>query len=102
MANNKSLNQFYSEFMEEIELAADAETSGWTKKDFFTSITLEYLEDAGEVIDPIMCPFRSYGLQLNAYSISDDYSSLDIFVSMLADSVTPKTVSRMEVNAIIK
>ena len=102
MANNKSLNQFYSEFMEEIELAADAETSGWTKEDFFTSITLEYLEDAGEVIDPIMCPFRSYGLQLNAYSISDDCSSLDIFVSMLADSVTPKTVSRMEVDAVIK
>lgn len=102
MANDKSLNQFYSDFMEEVELAADAETSGWTKDDFLTSIMLEYLEDAGEVIDPIMCPFRSYGLQLNAYAIAEDNSSLDIFVSLLADSDTPKTVSQAEVDAAIK
>jgi hypothetical protein len=31
MANAKSLNQFYYGFMEEVELAADAETSGWTE-----------------------------------------------------------------------
>ena len=102
MANDKSLNQFYSDFMEEVELAADAETSGWTKDDFLTSIMLEYLEDAGEVIDPIMCPFRSYGLQLNAYAIAEDNSSLDIFVNLLADSDTPKTVSQAEVDAAIK
>lgn len=102
MANDKSLNQFYSDFMEEVELAADAETSGWTKDDFLTSIMIEYLEDAGEVIEPIMCPFRSYGLQLNAYAIAEDNSSLDIFVSLLADSDIPKTVSRAEVDAAIK
>jgi len=102
MANEKSLNQFYSDFMEEVELAVDTEISGWTKDDFFTSIILEYLEDAGEVIDPIMCPFRSYGLQLNAYAIAEDKSSLDIFVSILSDSDTPKTVSQAEVDAAIK
>lgn len=102
MANDKSLNQFYSDFMEEVELAAYAETGGWTKDDFLTSMMLEYLEDAGEVIDPIMCPFRSYGLQLNAYAIAEDNSSLDIFVSLLADSDTPKTVSQAEVDAAIK
>ncbi len=102
MANDKSMKQFYTGFMEEVELAADTETSGWTKDDFLTSIMLEYLEDAGEVVDPIMCPFRSYGLQLNAYAVAEDSSSLDIFVSILADSDTPKTVSQAEVDAAIK
>lgn len=102
MANDKSLNQFYLDFMEEVELASDTETSGWNKDDFLTSIMLEYLEEAGEVIDPIMCPFRSYGLQLNAYAIAEDHSSLDIFVSILADSDTIKSVSQTEVDATIK
>ena len=75
MTKDKSLNQFYIDLMEEVEMASEAETIGWTKDDFLTSIMLEYLEEAGDVTDPIMCPFRSYGLQLNAYAISEDYSS---------------------------
>lgn len=102
MANDKSLNQFYIDFMEEVSMAYDMETSGWNKDDFLTSIMLEYLEEAGEVTDPIMCPFRSYGLQLNAYAIADDFSSLDIFVSILSDTEVPKSVSQTDVDAAIK
>ena len=102
MSKDKSLNQFYLDFMEEVSMASAMETSGWTRDDFLTSIMLEYLEEAGEVTDPIMCPFRSYGLQLNAYAIAEDYSSLDIFVSIYSDSDTPKTVSQTEIDAAIK
>lgn len=102
MTKDKSLNQFYIDLMEEVEMASEAETSGWTKDDFLTSIMLEYLEEAGDVTDPIMCPFRSYGLQLNAYAISEDYSSLDIFVTLFSNAETPKSVSQTEVDAAIK
>lgn len=102
MANDKSLNQFYQNFMEEVLVASDMETSGWNKDDFLTSIMLEYLEEAGEVNDSIMCPFRSYGLQLNAYAIDEDYTNLDHFVSIYSDSDTPKSVSQSEVDAAIK
>ena len=51
MANDKSLNQFYEDFMEEVLVASDMETSGWAKDDFLTSIMLEYLEEAGEVAE---------------------------------------------------
>lgn len=102
MANDKSLNQFYQDFMEEVLVASDVETSGWTKDDFLTSIMLEYLEEAGEVADSIMCPFRSYGLQLNAYSMDDDYSSLDLFVCIYSDNNSPRSVSQADVDAAIK
>ena len=92
MTNDKSLNNFYQNFMEEVLVASDMETSGWNKDDFLTSIMLEYLEETGEVNDSIMCPFRSYGLQLNAYSIDEDYNSLELFVSIYSDSDTPKSV----------
>ena len=102
MNNDKSIEQFYQDLMEEVSIASDMETSGWTRDDFLTSILLEYLEEAGEVSDPIMCPFRSYGLQLNAYAISEDYSCLDIFVCTYSDSDKPKTVSQTEIDASIK
>lgn len=102
MANDKSLIQFYQDFMEGVLIAADMETSGWTKDDFLTSIMLEYLEEAGEVTDSIMCPFRSHGLQLNAYAIDEDFSSLDLFVCIYSDSDSPKSVSQTDVDAAIK
>lgn len=98
----QSLDQFYQNFREEVLFAADTETSGWTTDDFLTSVMLEYLEEAGEVIDPIICPFRGYGLQLNAYTISEDFESVDIFVSIYSDSDTPKSVAQTEVDAAVK
>ena len=102
MINYKNIDEFYKSFMEEVYIASDMETSGWSKDDFLTYIMLEYLEDAGEVTEPIMCPFRSYGLQLNAYAIAEDYSSLDIFVCIFSESMTPKSVSQNDVDTAIK
>ena len=102
MANDKSLNQFYSDFMDEVDRASELETSGWAKEDFLTSIMLEYLEEVGEVTDPIMCPFRSYGLQLNAYALNEDLSSMDIFVSVLSNGDNPKSISQTDIDAAIK
>jgi hypothetical protein len=88
--------------MEEVQLASGTETGGWTTEDFLTSVMLEYLEEAGEAETPIMCPFRGYGLQLNAYCISEDETSADLFVSIFLDSDKPKSVSQAEVDAAIK
>ena len=102
MANDQTLNKFYNTFMEEVLCAADSDTSGWTTEDFLTSVMLEYLEEAGEVSDPIICPFRGYGLQMNAYAISEDCDTVDLFVSLYSDSETPKSVPQSEVDAAVK
>lgn len=102
MADNQTLNEFYQRFMEEVLCAGDADTSGWTTEDFLTTVMLEYLEEAGEVEDPIICPFRGYGLQLNAYAVSDDFERVDLFVTIFSDSEAPKSVSQNDVDAAIK
>ena len=102
MVNYESLVEFYQSFKSEILFATDTETSGWTTEDFLTLVMLEYLEETGEVTDPIICPFRGYGLQLNAYAISDDFESIDIFVSIYSESDIPKSVSQAEVDAAMK
>jgi len=102
MQKNQSLEDFYNSFREEVLFASDEETSGWTIDDFLTSVMLDYLEEAGETESPIICPFRGHGLQLNAYSISEDNESADIFVSIYVDSEKPKSVSQSEIDAAIK
>lgn len=102
MSKNQTLAEFYQSFQEEVLFASDKETSGWTTEDFLTSVMLEYLEEAGETVDPIICPFRGYGLQMNAYAISEDHDSVDIFVSVYSDSDVPKTVSQTDIDSAIK
>jgi hypothetical protein len=99
---NQTLDDFYGTFREEVLFASDSETSGWTTEDFLTNVMMEYLEEAGEVTDPVICPFRGYGLQMNAYAISEDCESVDIFVSIYSDAERPKTVSQTDVDAAIK
>lgn len=102
MAKNQTLDEFYDAFREEVLCASDSETSGWTTEDFLTNVMLEYLEDAGEVADPIICPFRGYGIQMNAYAISEGCESVDIFVSIYSDAEKPRSVSQTDVDAAIK
>lgn len=96
------LRKYYSTFREEVLCAIDTETSGWTTEDFLTNVMMEYLEEAGEVTDPVICPFRGYGLQMNAYAISEDCESVDIFVSIYSESDRPRSVSQADIDAAIK
>ena len=96
------MEQFYMDFLEEIQMSVDADLSGWNIEDFFTSIMLEYLEEAGEADDYIMCPFRGYGLQMNAYSLTEDNENLTIYVSIYANNDKPKSIGQQDVDAAIK
>lgn len=102
MARNQTLDEFYRNFQEEVLCASDTDTSGWNTDDFLTAVMLEYLEDAGEVTDPIICPFRDRGLQMNGYAISEDYESVDLYVSVFSDADVPRSVSQTEIDAAIK
>lgn len=102
MKKDISIAEFYSDFMEEIFLASDAESYGWESQDFFTAVMLGYLEEAGEIEDPIICPFRGYGLQLNAYHVSESYEDVEIFVSIYNESATLASVSRTDIDAAVK
>ena len=97
-----TINTFYKSFMEEVSMASSSETYGWELQDFFTAVMLDYLEEAGEADAPVICPFRGYGLQLNAYSFAEDYSNVDIYISIYSESETLQSVSRNEIDAAIK
>ena len=99
---DKTLDQFYKNFMEEISITQEENLSGWQTEDFLTELMLEYLEETGEAENPIICPFRSHGLQMNAYSMAEDYSDIQIFVTAFSDSDTPRYISQTDVDVVIK
>ena len=99
---DKTLEQFYKNCMEEISIAQEENLSGWQNEDFLTELMLEYLEETGEAESPVICPFRSHGLQMNAYAMSEDYSDIQIFVTIFSDSDIPRSVSQAEIDAVIK
>ena len=99
---DKTLDQFYRSCMEEISVAQEENLSGWQNEDFLTELMLEYLEETGEAENPVICPFRSHGIQMNAYSIAEDYSDIQLFVTVFSESESPKSVSQTEIDAVIK
>lgn len=102
MKSELTIKSFYEAFEEEVSMAADTDTFGWEPQDFFTAVMLGYLEEAADVEDPVICPFRGYGLQLNAYHISEDYENVEIFVSVYTPSESIPSVSRTDIDSAIK
>lgn len=99
--NQQSMQEFYTELMDQIDLAKDTETFGWTDEDFFTSVFLEYLEEAGEAEDPIICPYRDRGLQLNAFSFSEDNDAATVYVSLFIDAESVQAALRSAIDAML-
>lgn len=93
--------EFYSEFKTQIDILGD-ENYGWDEQDVFTAVILDYLEDLGEVDSPIICPYRDRGLQMNAYAVAEDFSQLDLFVSVFLNQENVTSVSKTDVDAAFK
>ncbi|MBQ9221167.1 AIPR family protein [Succinivibrio sp.] len=97
-----SVDKFYVNLTEQINCSLENGSENWKPEDFLTYIMLDYLEDAGEVESPIMCPYKATGLQLNAYAYSEDEDSLKLFVTIFSDSTSPRTVTATDVDATLK
>lgn len=93
---------FSVEFAEQILLLQDNDTYGWEEQDFFTAVILDYLEEVGEVDSPIVCPYRAHGLQMNAHKFSEEYDSLDIFVSIYYPGKEVQNASKTDIDAALK
>lgn len=97
-----TFDEFFSEFSEQVELVKDNDDYGWEEQDFFTSVILDYLEDVGEVESPVICPYRAYGVQMNAYVFSEDYEILTIYVSIYYLGNEIKSALKTDIDAAIK
>lgn len=97
-----TFEEFFVEFTEQITLLKENDSYGWEEQDFFTAVILDYLEEVGEVESPVVCPYRAHGVQMNAYKFSEDYESLDIFVSVYYTGSDVQSAAKSDIDAALK
>lgn len=78
---DKELEQFFDDFRHEVITSSEMEGEEAFREEKFTEIYLDYLKDAGEIDDANICSYRSRGVAVNAYSVSEDQETLYVFVS---------------------
>ena len=81
------LEKFYRNYMDEIRLRQESDENGISEIQTFTADYMYRLSEVGETENPILAYFdRNLGtpqqLQINAYSISDNYETIDLFITL--------------------
>lgn len=87
-----------------LEIDIDAETDGaeTSPSEAFTDWMLELLCDAGDVESALSCHYKSHGVEVHGYAVSEGGSTVDLFTTVLEDSSSPQQLSKRDVVAVYK
>lgn len=102
MNDDEALRHFAQDLQQEVLGRAEIEGNEQLREDPFTEIMIEYLSEAGEFDDGIVCQHRSHGVQVNGYGISEDEECLDLFVSYCTQTASPETVQKRDMETLFK
>lgn len=102
MNENERLNEFAGDLLQEVISAADSHEEGEFRTDQFTRTMAEYLIEAGEVDDIEVCYYKTRGMQMNGYCISQDEECLDLFISIFNQQTPPPSVTKTQCDVAFK
>lgn len=97
-----TLSEFSRNMYDQVMIIAENEMNRADLEEAFSAVMFEYLEEAGETENSVVCTYRAIGVQLNGYSVSDDGAQVDLFVSIFENSAEPQTVRAAEIDAAMK
>lgn len=104
---NIELNKFYQSLTQDIKATQLSELDGGNTEQIFTQFAVDLLETAGET-ENIRLAYDKKGIgtknqhQVNAYSISDNYETLDLFITVLKDTDEISKTSTAEIETALK
>lgn len=101
MAKTEELSKFYEDLTQEIINKAAIDDTEDFRENIFTQIYMDYLCEAAEVEDGNVCFHEGRGVKVNGYSISEDETSIVLFVSIYKNSHAVFTVPPSEAIAMI-
>jgi hypothetical protein len=100
---NKELLKYYQGLNQDIRAIQLSEEDGGNSEQIFSQIAINSLADAGETENATLAfDKKAIGTrnqhQINAYSISDNYETLDLFITVFkgTDEITTTTKSEIE------
>jgi hypothetical protein len=101
------VEDFYNELFQEIKSTQVAEDEGGVQEQIFTQMAIDYLADAGETENARVCFDRKEDKlgrtmhKLNGYALSENYETLDLFVTVFKGVEEPFTLNKQETETCI-
>ncbi len=101
------IEDFYKELFQEIKSTQASEDEGGVQEQIFTQIAIDLLADAGETENARICFDRKEDKlgrtmhKLNGYALSENYETLDLFVTVFKGVDEPFTLTKQEAESSI-
>ncbi|QHL88232.1 abortive phage resistance protein [Nibribacter ruber] len=105
---NLELNKFYANVQQEIRATQLSEDEGGALEQFFTQYAIGLLADAGETENARACydekvnKANSVQHKINGYALSDNYETLDLFITIFKGTDEPARTFKEEVDKAAK
>lgn len=101
MFENEELIKFYTDIQEEIKFSLLTEEEGANPEQIFTDVALTMLSDAGETENYRICydeklSKRGVEHKLNAYALSENYETLDLFITIYNVDSKIETIAKAD------
>jgi len=103
MSENFELNNFYQSLNSDLKTIQVTDDEGGNLEQIFTQTSVDLLAEAGET-ENVRVAYDEKALgtrnqhKINAYSISDNYETLDLFISIFKGSDEPIKVAKDEID----
>src|SRR5436190_16952246 len=99
---NNELNKFYINLQQDIRSEQLSEEEGGILEQLFTQIAIGLLSDTGETENARIAYHESLiprnRHKINAYAISDNYETLDLFVTILKYTDEPSRIQKTDID----
>jgi len=101
------INKFYKSLMQDIAATQTGNEDGGSQEQTFTRIAVEMLADGGETENTaIAYDEKDFGKKgqhkINGYAISDNYETVDLFISIFDNSDTIRTIAKTDIDTATK
>lgn len=104
---NIELQKFLTSLQEEVKAIFKTAEEGTTPEEVFTDIALSMLSDSGETENYRLCydekvSKRGIEHKLNAYALSENYETLDLFITIYSEADKVQLVSKPDADKAIE
>ena len=99
------INKYYLSLLQEIRTMQDTAENGASQEQLFTQIALEMLAEAGETENATFAyDEKELGTKgqhkINGYAMSDNYETIDLFISIFQNTEVPQKITKEEMDGI--
>lgn len=99
----KEIDKFYQSLMQDVVAMQSGDEDGNTQEQIFTRICLDMLSDAAET-ENVSVAYDERDLKkkgqhkINGYAISDNYETVDLFITLYANTSEIRTILKSEID----